>query len=52
MLGVIIRDDKMILPDGETEILSDDHVIVITYHKNLATISKLFKPRGFFKRSL
>ncbi len=52
MLGVIVRDDKMILPDGETEILADDHVIVITYHKNLSTISKLFKPRGFFKRSL
>lgn len=51
MLGVIIRDDAMILPDGETEILADDHVIVITHHKNLATISKLFKPRGFFKRS-
>ncbi len=51
MLGVIVRDDAMILPDGETQILADDHVIVITYHKNLATISKLFKPRGFFKRS-
>ncbi len=51
MLGVIIRDNVMILPDGETQILPDDHVLVITHHRNLATISKLFKPRGFFKRS-
>ncbi len=51
MLGVIVREDTMIVPDGETEILAGDHVIVITYHKNLATISKFFKPRGLFKRS-
>ena len=51
MLGVIVREDKMILPEGETKILADDHAIVITYHNNLDTITRLFKPRGFFKRS-
>lgn len=50
MLGVIIREDKMILPDGETVLKTGDHVIVITHHKTLQTIEKLFKPRRFFKR--
>lgn len=50
MIGVIIRDDKMILPEGETTIEAEDHVIVITHHRNLHTMSKLFRPRKFFKR--
>ena len=51
MIGVIIRNNKMILPDGESVLEAEDHVIVITHHKNLGTISKLFKPKRFFKRS-
>ena len=51
MIGVIVRDDKMILPEGETVLEANDHVIVITHHRNVATISKLFKPHHFFKRS-
>ena len=50
MIGVIIRDNKMILPEGETTIEAEDHVIVITHHRNLHTMSKLFRPRKFFKR--
>lgn len=50
MIGVIIRDDKMILPDGETILDTNDHVIVITHHHNVGTISKLFKPHRLFKR--
>ncbi len=50
IIGVIVRENKMILPDGETEILPEDHVLMITHDKNLPTISKLFKPRGIFTR--
>jgi trk system potassium uptake protein TrkA len=51
IIGVIVRDDKMIIPDGETVIEADDHVIIITRNKNLPTISKMFKPRRIFNRS-
>jgi trk system potassium uptake protein TrkA len=50
IIGVIVRGDEMILPDGETVIEPDDHMIIITHHRNLPTISKLFKPRKLFKR--
>ncbi|MCK4631799.1 MAG: NAD-binding protein, partial [candidate division Zixibacteria bacterium] len=50
IIGVIVREDRMILPDGETIIKPDDHVIVITKHPNLSIVSKLFKPRRLFKR--
>ncbi len=50
IIGVIVRQDRMILPDGETIIEPDDHVIVITQHRNLSIVSKLFKPRRLFKR--
>lgn len=51
MIGVIIRDNKMILPEGDTTIEAEDHVIVITHHRNLHTMSKLFRPKKLFKRS-
>lgn len=50
MIGVIVRQDRMILPDGETVLEANDHVIVITYHRNLGTVAKLFKPNRFFGR--
>ncbi len=50
IIGVIVRKDRMILPDGETVIEAEDHVIIITHHRNLPTLSKLFKPRRLFKR--
>ncbi len=46
IIGVVVRNNNMMLPDGETVIEPEDHLIIITKHKNLATISKLFKPRG------
>jgi trk system potassium uptake protein TrkA len=46
IIGVIIRDDRMILPDGETTIEPDDSIIVITQHDNLSALTKLIKPRG------
>ena len=46
IIGIIVRDNRIILPDGETVIQADDHIIVITHHKHLSTLSKLFRPRG------
>jgi len=50
IIGVIVRNNQMILPDGETTVEKDDHVIVITHHKNVPALSRLFKPRGIFTR--
>jgi len=50
IIGVIVRENRMILPEGNTVIEADDHVIMITLHRNLPIISKLFKPKGLFKR--
>lgn len=50
IIGVIVRDDRMILPDGETMVENGDHLIVITHHKNLSSVAKLLKPRGIFSR--
>ncbi|MFQ5454550.1 MAG: Trk system potassium transporter TrkA, partial [Candidatus Zixiibacteriota bacterium] len=51
IIGIIVRENRMILPEGETVIEANDHVIVITSHRNLSTLSKLFKPRRFSKWS-
>ncbi|MBU0982809.1 MAG: Trk system potassium transporter TrkA [candidate division Zixibacteria bacterium] len=46
IIGVIVRQSGMVIPDGETEVLADDHLIVITHHKNLPNVARLFKVRG------
>ena len=51
IIGVIVRKNRMIVPEGETVIEAGDHVIVITHHNNLPMLSKLFKPHRLFKRS-
>lgn len=43
IVGVVVREDRMILPSGDTVIEAGDHVIMITRHKNLKAISKLFQ---------
>ncbi len=45
IVGVVVREDKMLLPGGETRLEPDDMVIMITRHKHLSAVSKLFKPR-------
>jgi len=45
IVGTIIRENRMVLPSGETVIEAGDHVIMITHHKNLRAVSKLFEPR-------
>ncbi|MCP4684714.1 MAG: Trk system potassium transporter TrkA [bacterium] len=51
IIGTIVREDRMILPDGETVVEGGDHLIVITHHKNIAAISRLFKSKHLFSRS-
>ena len=50
IIGTIVRNDQMILPDGETTVEAGDHVIVITHHKNIAALSKLFRSRSILSK--
>ena len=50
IIGIIIREERIIIPDGETTIEVDDHIIMITHNRNIPFLSKLFKPNKFFKR--
>lgn len=43
LIGILIRGDKMIIPDGETVMEAGDHVITIAYTKFLSRIRKMFK---------
>lgn len=45
LVGGIIRNDTMIIPDGATVIEPGDDVIVITHTKNKNIIQKLFVPK-------
>ncbi len=48
IIGIIVREDTIILPEGETIIKAGDHVIVISHRANIQYLSKLFKPAGLF----
>jgi len=50
IIGVIVREGRMILPDGETIIHANDHIIIITRHENLDAAKRFFRPSGFFAR--
>ncbi len=43
IIGVVVRGNKMIIPNGETVVEENDHVIMITRHKNLPPLTKLFE---------
>lgn len=45
IISAIIREEEMIIPDGDTVIEPGDQMIVITYTKHLARVRKLFKSR-------
>ncbi len=45
LIGMIIRGDRMIIPDGDSIFEPDDHVISIAYTKFLPSIRKLFKEK-------
>ena len=46
LIGIIIRDDRMLIPDGESVIQPEDHVIIVAYTKTLPSVRKLFKARN------
>jgi trk system potassium uptake protein TrkA len=45
IIGTVLREDEMIIPDGSTVIHPGDQMIVITYTRNVARVRKLFKSR-------
>lgn len=49
IVGAIVREDRMILPGGDTILEPKDHLIVITRHANLTSLEKLFRPRGLLR---
>lgn len=51
IVGVIVREDSLIIPDGETTVMEGDHLIVITPHANLKKVSTLFRSRRPLSRS-
>ncbi|RKX26793.1 MAG: Trk system potassium transporter TrkA [Candidatus Zixiibacteriota bacterium] len=50
IVGMIIREDSVILPEGETMVEAGDHLIVITHHKNVKGVAKLIRPRSLFSK--
>lgn len=45
IISAILREDEMIIPDGNSVIEPGDQMIVISYTKHLARVRKLFKSR-------
>lgn len=45
IIGAVLRNDDMIIPDGSTIIEPGDQMIVITYTKHVSRLKKLFKSR-------
>jgi len=45
IISAILRDDEMIIPDGNSVIEPGDQMIVITYTRHLSRVRKLFKSR-------
>lgn len=44
VVGCIIRNNDVIIPQGDTIILADDEVMVLIAKKNFSLVNKLFKP--------
>jgi len=45
IVGTVLRNDEMIIPDGNTVIEPGDQMIVITYTSHVPRLRKLFKAR-------
>ncbi|HKI60608.1 MAG TPA: Trk system potassium transporter TrkA, partial [Mariprofundaceae bacterium] len=43
VIGAIVRDEKVIIPDGTTQIQPDDHVLLVTQGTSLRAVEKLFE---------
>jgi trk system potassium uptake protein TrkA len=46
LIGIIIRDDRMQIPDGDSVIQPEDHVIIVAYTRSLPAVRRLFKKRS------
>ena len=42
LIASIIRDNQVIIPDGNSQILQGDNVVVVTTHKNFDDLSDIF----------
>ncbi|MDT8375262.1 MAG: Trk system potassium transporter TrkA [Mariprofundaceae bacterium] len=45
VIGAIVRQESVIIPDGTTTIEPDDHVLLVTQSKSLRAVEKLFEVR-------
>ena len=43
IIGVLVREDSLLLPSGDTTIQAEDHVIVVTRKENLGALARLFR---------
>lgn len=43
VIGAIVRNDQVIIPDGATQIQADDHVLLVTQGTSLRAVEKLFE---------
>ncbi len=43
VIGAIVRDDEVIIPNGTTQIKPNDHVMLVTQGTSLRTVEKLFE---------
>lgn len=43
LIGAVIRNDKLIIPDGQTQILPGDSVIIVTTHLGLQDIGDILE---------
>ena len=43
LIGAVIRNDKLIIPDGQTEIMPGDSVIIVTTHLGLQDIGDILE---------
>ena len=43
LIACIIRDNKVLIPDGNSSIKQGDNVIVVTTHKNFDDLTDIFE---------
>jgi len=43
IIGIIQRRNRVIIPNGNTQIMADDNIIVFTTSENAESIRKFFK---------
>ncbi len=45
VIGAIVRDDAVIIPDGDTKVLPGDHVVLVSRAESIRAIEALFEVR-------